>query len=136
MQGVGAYQTFEIASPIATHTRPASCREVDCEQYTKGWTTKVFPDSDEEGWLRQSGRKWSTVTKAEDGFNIYLFPPGQPCFRASTHRVSLERPEIYRVWPGDWRARIGEAYVHTRAANWVDQFAEHQNKLADIFGRG
>jgi hypothetical protein len=136
VRGVGAYQTFEISSPVATHFRPASCAEFGCRFYAEGWMVKVLPDSDDERLLRAGGRAWARIETTEDGFRRYVFEAGTPCLRAVEHRVSLQRPEIYTVWAGDWRAQIGEPYRHSHAADWVDQFANHQDRLARVASRG
>jgi hypothetical protein len=138
---VQAYITFRAAAPLATHWRPASCAEVDCAHYVNGWATTVLPGSDEEALVRQAGRVWRHQVQGGPwpdaaGFLRFEFEAGQVCFAAHRHRVPLERPPLFVVRNGDWRANLGVRRTHTRATDWVDEFANHQDKVARRAGRG
>jgi len=134
---VQAYKTYSVASPVETHWRPATCAEVGCEHYQYGWATAVMPDSQDEHTLRTSGRHWTGWEATPDGFRRYMFPPGQPCFRASAHRVLLDRQELFIVAGGDWRGNpTGQVRQHTRPEDWVDDFGTHQQHIADLLQRG
>lgn len=132
-----AYKTYAVSAPLATHFRPGTCEEVDCQPHQFGWATTVPRGSQDEAVIRSAGRSFSEE-RIGDGFIKFTFPPGQPCFRASTHQVPLERPWIYLVRDGDWRGnpRGTQAYVHKRGGDWVDDFANHQQKLADRLNQG
>ena len=88
-------------------------------------------------------RTGATTETAPDGFVRLTFPAGQPCFRASSHRVSVQRPPIFLVRPGDARSNprdgMGRSYgdpvtsvrlaraggrIHTRPEHWVEDSAE------------
>jgi hypothetical protein len=133
---VGAYRTFQIASPIETHWRPATCEESDCEQYANGWRVRVEGLSPEDlHAIRTSGRQFRQVDVAE-GETWLVFEPGQRCFKAATHKVPLGRPELYVVRDGDWRGNpTRQSFQHSSAESWVDQFATHQDKLAEAIER-
>jgi hypothetical protein len=76
----------------------------------------------------------------------FSFPPGQRCFSTvvrsdrvvAGHPMRIDRPELFLVSDGDWRGNpYGTApYVHTRPEDWVDDFANHQNALAEAAQRG
>ena len=127
--------SYRVTSPINTHTRPATCTEVGCEPHLKGWTTLLPTGSEQESLLLRAaeGRVDGIrrrYTRSFDGkLTAYRFPAGQSCFRASAHRVSLDRPEIYLVRGGDWRANTGLIRRHTSADSWVDDFSSHQDKI-------
>lgn len=127
-----AYKTYAIRSPLSTHFRPATCAEVDCQPYQLGWSTTVPAGSKDEALIRRTGRHF-TAERVGAGFIKFSFPPGQACFKASTHRVSLQRPENFLVLGGDYRGNpVGTpAYRHTRPEFWVEDFAIHQDKIAD-----
>lgn len=145
-----AYKTFQISSPISTHRKPATCAEAQCSHYLGGWAT-VVDEGTELGqaqayYIRHdSGRKFAEEPGGI-GLTRFVFEAGQTCFlppppgQPPTHRhtVSLERPQIFVVREGDWRGnpRGIEPRIHTRAADWVDEFANHQQKLADARERG
>lgn len=132
----GAYKTYQIAAPLGSHFRPATCAEIDCPDYLNGWRVRVenlTPDLLHAA--RTSGRRYREVPVAA-GETWLSFEAGQPCFRAGEHRKRLERPELFIVRGGDWRQQVGEARRHTRAEDWVDDFANHQSRIADVQGRG
>jgi hypothetical protein len=129
---VQAMQTFQVATPPTTHTRPASCWEVECEPFKNGWITRVPAGSDLETLVRRQGRKWSGAYR--DGAEmVFQFAPETPCFKADTHVVSLERPAFYIVRGGDWRANTGLIRRHTRGEDWVEHM---QESLDSLGGRG
>jgi hypothetical protein len=135
-----AMKTYAIASPPATHTRPASCEEVDCRNWRRGWKTVVDENTDlgarQAHYIRkQSGRRY-TAEHDEAGLTVFTFEAGQPCF--TQHRKSLERPELFMVRSGDWRGnpRGDQPVQHKRPEDWVEDFATHQDQLADRLKRG
>lgn len=136
--GPESYRTFAVVSPIATHMRPATCEEVGCDHYTKGWRVRVealAPDLLHAA--KTSGRRYREVSVAA-GETYLVFEAGQPCFKARTHRAPLGRPPLYLVRDGDHRGnpRGTKTRLHQRAADWVENFAEHQQALADEIAKG
>lgn len=130
---VQAFKTYALLSPISTHRRPATCAEVHCTAYERGWTTRVPRTSDLAEFIRAGthGRRFTETTMIDGAEAEFMFPPGQPCFRAGQHTVPLEREPLYIVRGGDWRGNpTGEKRQHVRAADWVDDFAEHQDRIA------
>lgn len=141
---VGAYQTYRIVAPVSTHWRPATCAEVECTAYERGWASTVIAGDDMEATLLRASdglidgrRRRYTRHPQPDGFVRYVFGPGQPCFKASTHRVRLDRQEIYLRRGGDWRGNpTGEVVRHSRPEHWVEDFGEHQQAIADRIAKG
>lgn len=133
------YKTYAVVSPISSHFRPATCAEANCEYYLNGFQVRV------EGLapnvlhaVQKSGRKY-TVQKIAEGETYLAFEPGQPCLRTSLHRVRIEdRPPLYVVRDGDHRGnpRGTKARVHHRPGNWLDDFATHQQAIADEIKKG
>lgn len=148
-----SYKTYQIASPVSTHTRPATCTEVDCEQQAHGWAT-VVDESTELGarqaeYVRGSCRPVQATLAADaglirryveartpEGLTRFEFPAGQRCFRE--HRVPLDRPELYIVRDGDWRGnpRRTTPRRHTRPEYWVEDFHEHTDRLTQAIEKG
>ncbi|HEV8653261.1 MAG TPA: hypothetical protein VG276_28680 [Actinomycetes bacterium] len=132
-------KTYQVVAPLASHWRPASCAEVDCPHFLSGWRTVL--DTASQGELvkavMESGRKPSAVLR-EGSTITFVFEPGTPCFKASQHRVPLEREPLYLVRGGDWRGnpRGTPLRRHVRPDDWVDDFATHQQDLADRLERG
>ncbi|WP_181787209.1 hypothetical protein [Streptomyces phytophilus] len=138
LMGAGAYKTYEMRSPLSTHFRRGTCAEAQCPQYLNGWRVRVealTPDLLHAA--RTSGRKWVEQHVAE-GETYLLFEAGQPCFRADQHRIRVERPPLYVVRDGDYRGnpRGTRGRQHLNPAHWVEDFAEHQQTLADEIEKG
>jgi hypothetical protein len=131
-----AYQTYQAVRPRSTHSRPASCGEVDCKAYLNGWKTVVDVSTSigraRASYVRlKSGRHF---TASQNGTLVtFTFPAGQKCF--AEHRVNVDRPTIYLRRGGDWRATTIEPVILDER-DWVDDFANHQATLADAIERG
>jgi hypothetical protein len=140
--GADAYKTYEIAAPLPSHFRPGTCAEVDCEHYLRGWQTAIDESSNlgqaQAYHIRQRAGRAYTEARGEHGLTVFTFPPGQPCFRAGEHRVSLERDPLFLVRGGDWRGnpRGVPTRQHASAEDWRDDFGEHQDRIATTIERG
>lgn len=127
-----AYKTYEIDAPEQTHFRDATCTEVDCAMQASGWVTAV----DEATALGQQQARYirrvsdrAYMEEHENGQTMFRFPAGEECF--SQHRIRLERPEYFIVRGGDFRGNPrGDVRVHDSADDWVEDFAEHQDRLS------
>lgn len=142
-----AYKTYAVVAPLSSHFRPATCAEVDCPHYVNGWGVRIhqLPPEDQAALrvatFNRDGRtyRYSYVEREmEAGETWLLYKPGQPCFQASRHRTRIERPELYVVRDGDHRGnpRGTKARLHQNPAHWQEDFAEHQQKLADEIAKG
>ena len=133
----GAYKTYRILSPHATHFRPATCPEMACPAHEHGWRSTIDEATvlgqQQAHYIRkQSGRRYAEE-RLESGLTQFTFEAGQKCF--TEHQMKLDRPEHYFVADGDWRASGGQRQ-HTKAQDWVEDFGEHQQRLADQIERG
>lgn len=132
---VDKMQTYRIARPVATHTRPATCEEAGCQQFLRGWDTILPVGHDMVPLLRRAataamdlgdGVKRKCVVTREDAVTVtFRFEAGQPCWRWTEHRIGIDRPEIYLVRGGDWRANTGLIRKHTRPEHWVEDMQEN-----------
>jgi len=136
---VQGFKTYAVTKPPGTHTRPATCTEVDCKQWREGWSTPVATGADDSLLRRAAAgtvdglRRRFTVRR--DGLLVWFdFPAEQPCFKARTHRIDLQRPGLYVVRGGDWRGNTGLIRRHVNDVEWVEDFAEHQDRLAHTIG--
>lgn len=134
---VTAYKTYGIAAPRATHTRPASCEEVECEQWKHGWRTRLPLGSDLAVYIASGshGRRFQEIPTGT-AEREFVFPAGQKCFRSTQHRISLQREPIFTVRGGDWRAITSPVRRHTRAIDFVEDWALNQQAIADTHKRG
>ncbi|OYP14079.1 hypothetical protein CFC35_05800 [Streptomyces sp. FBKL.4005] len=136
--GAESYKTYAMVSPLSSHFRPATCAEVDCPHYLNGWRVRVEGLTPQDiHAAKTSGRRW-IEQRVADGETWLVFEAGQPCFKASQHRTRVDRPPLYIVRDGDHRGnpRGTKARLHQRAADWQEDFAEHQQKLADEIRKG
>jgi hypothetical protein len=135
-----AYKTYEVARPKSTHSRPATCQEVDCQSFLNGWRSTFDLRTDlgkrQSYYVRmRSGRSFVRVLDPRPGILVLEFAPGQRCF--AEHRIALERPPIFLVRGGDWRGNpLGTPTVTRTPAAWLDDFGSHQQKIAEAIERG
>lgn len=140
--GAENYQTFQISAPLNTHFRVVPCDGLPgrCDASERGW--KMVLDLNSELGQRQaryikyqSGRKYE-IAEQRDGMVTLVFSGGQPCF--ATHRVRIDRPEIFAVKPGDFRGNPtrGVTRVHKKPEFWVEEFAENQDRIRSIQEKG
>lgn len=134
-----AYKTYTVAMPLATHWRPATCAEVGCKAYLYGWRTIVDERTElgqrQAHYIRHDRSRRHSEERQPDGVTAFTFGAGQTCFRE--HKTRLGRPQRYIVRGGDWRGNPrGEIREHVRGDDFVEDFAEHQDKLATRLERG
>lgn len=125
---VHAMQTYSIKAPQTSHWRSATCAEIECAAYLKGWKTILPCNSDLIPLLKRSGRKY-TEERVDGGLIEFTFEAGQKCFKASEHKVRIARPEIYVVRGGDWRGSTGIIRRHTQPEHWVEDMQERLDGL-------
>ncbi|SDU42668.1 hypothetical protein [Jiangella alkaliphila] len=135
-----AMKTYAVIANPQTHFRAGTCEEAGCLAFRHGWATAVDQRTElgqrQAAYIRtRSGRAFTEDVDAL-GRVTFTFLPGQPCF--TEHRVRLEREPLYVVRGGDFRGnpRGTRPRVHTSAASFVDDFASHQQGLADRLERG
>lgn len=129
-------KTYVAAVPLATHWRRATCEEVQCGAFLRGWRTTVAYGSDKAEYIRKhSGRRF-TETR-DEVLAVFEFEPGQQCFAASEHRLPLERDPIFRVRDGDRRGNpSGRVITFPGARDFVDDFAENMQSVAEMHQKG
>lgn len=115
---------------ITNDLRPATCVEVGCLDYHHGWRVRVDALSEADlHAMRTSGRRYHVLDVGEHE-HWWVFEPGQPCFRVSTHQAPVGRPELYLV--GD----RGTVRRYDRADQWVDDCATHTETIVDKLKEG
>ncbi len=127
---VQSYQTYEASA----RTRPATCRDVDCDARAKGWKTVIDVGTPLGGrqanYIRlRSGRRF---THQQDGTRVtFTFGAGQDCFAQHTLPVGA----LYVKRGGDWRATTTPAR-QMREADWIDDQQESLDKIRTLRERG
>lgn len=133
------YTTFGIRAPRSTHWVPATCEEVQCQNYVRGFRTSMDESKPVGEGNAKLLRADKTRTKKEykDEYNMTIFeyPPGTKCF--NTHTKRLEKPEIYIVRDGDHRGnpKGTPTRTHTKAEFWTEEFSEVQDKIKKALER-
>lgn len=143
-----AYKTYVIKAPLRTHWRKATCKEVECKAFRKGWKTVVPVDSPQAQYIRTMSERiykeypavsHDETTQAEVplvGMTCFDFPPGEQPFASpehDNHRIPLERDPLFIVRGGDYRGNpTGYRRRHTKPEFWVEDFAIHQQHRADL----
>lgn len=138
--GPEAFQTFQAVAPKETHTVPATCEEVECDQYANGWKMKIdisTPLGQQQArYIKYDSGRSYTVYDQRDGLVTLMFQSGQECFQE--HRRAIERDPIFRVKGGDGRGNPlrTPTRVHKRAEFWVEEFALNQDKIKSAIEKG
>jgi hypothetical protein len=152
---VQAYTTYQVSAPVATHYRPATCEEVDCDAYRYGWVT-VLDESTADGqilagMLRRAcrpvdapavnGTRRYVESRNELGETLFEFPAGQRCFgwNPTPKPVTFCRSTARRTTSsgvGTGAPHLGVERVHTSAEHWLDDFQANQAALAERIERG
>jgi hypothetical protein len=147
-------KTYQVASPITSHRRRADCddMEVNCAAHRNGWITVVDESTDlgrrQAAYIRQECRPTTAELAVSAGVRRYIesrtpagwtefrFPAGQLCF--AQHTARLHRPDIFIVRDGDTRGnpRGTDPYIHTEGEHWVEDHAEHHDRIRKIVERG
>lgn len=133
-----AMQTYRIVSPADVFIKTV-CEQVGCVAWRHGWDSIVDETSDlgmaQAAYFRsgQSGRSYRELGRRADGLTVFRFEARQRCF--ADHRTRAER---YLVQGGDFRGnpRGIRPRLHTAPGHWVEDFAEHQQRLADAQQKG
>lgn len=130
----GNYQTFRIAFGSDIVIKDA-CEQVGCEARRIGWTS-TFDESTELGkaqatYVRHFSGRTFTERRTEAGLTVFIFEPGQRCF--AEHKTT---PNFFTVRAGDHRRNYGLLRRHTNGRDFAEDFALHQEALAEEFKRG
>ena len=134
------FQTYQIAAPVQSHWRDATCDEVDCPNRINGWRTKINEATDlgqaQAYYIRHDRSRRHTEELMPDGLTVFTFDAGQACFEP--HKTRLDRPELFIVRGGDWRGNPTgrEPLLHANADDWTDDFANTQDRIATLVERG
>ena len=129
-------RTYSSVAPLSVDGFwvPATCGEVSCIAYTKGWTT-LISERDVNGrqqadLIRQARKGQFTETKDAHGQTTFHFPPGSKCFGASGHRRRGGRPPLFVVKD----SRSGTLQMN--GDDWVDSFSGDLDRLKTRQERG
>lgn len=128
-------KTYRIYSPADVTVRTA-CEQAGCEAWRRGWETHVDEATDlgrrQALYIRAEAGRAFTERRTGAGITVFRFESGQRCF--ADHRT---RPQRFIEQGGDWRGNpTREHRVHARPADWVESFAGHQDRIADLIRRG
>ena len=131
-------QSYELRAPITTHRRSATCAEVECAGWARGWQSVIDVSTvlgqQQARYIRMHSGRAFTASGLGD-LITFVFAPGQQCF--DRHTTTLEREPFLIVRGGDWRGNpTGFTRTHVRLTDWVDDFATHQLQIAEQIEKG
>jgi hypothetical protein len=131
-----AYQSYVLDRPnLRKFWVKATCEEVDCPDWLHGWRVDAALLTPQNWADIRRMYRWELLDIAAGNQQV-VFEAGQACFRASTHqRPTLAEP-LYLVKPGHRGAYLGRGRQHTRGIDWVEDFAEHTDKVTTRLARG
>lgn len=126
------YQTYTVRAGSDV-TVVAACKDSGCQAWAHGWQTTVderIPGSlgtAQATYIRTKSGRTFTERKTLEGLTVFRFEAFQRCFQE--HRT---KPDVFIRRHGDWRGNpSGTVYRHTNAQNWIEDFAENQQRIVD-----
>lgn len=129
-----AYQTWSVKSRPDKAVKTV-CERVGCAAWRQGWESVIDESTplgrEQAAFIRTQSRRTFREQRNAVGLTVFRFESGQRCF--ADHQSI---PEKYVVQRGDYRAKVGELRVHTRAADWVEHVQEHMGRLLDERDKG
>jgi hypothetical protein len=136
---VTAMKTYTISAPLATHWNTVTCGPGTCEWWATGWDTVIDERTGlgrrQAQFIRADRERRFTEEREESGLTRFRFGAGQRCFKGQ-HLARNMREDTYAERGGDHRAVIGRPRVHKNAGEWVESFAENQDRVKTITDRG
>ncbi|HZB28930.1 MAG TPA: hypothetical protein VE465_02070 [Streptosporangiaceae bacterium] len=131
---VHQYKSYRILFGKDTLIKGA-CQMVGCEAYRLGWESHIDESTPlgrgQAAYIRQRSGRTFSERRTEAGVTVFRFDSGQRCF--GEHRTI---PNFFSVRAGDWRRNLGLIRAHQRPADWVEDFALHQQAIADRIQKG
>ena len=107
---------WRIETPRSSHYRTASCAEVNCPNYYKGFYIVLPTTMIVQIIAIRESRMQYTEEEMEGGLIRFVFAPGQECFegQAGNHQSNLEREPIFKKngriqEVNQWQDGIGES---------------------------
>ncbi len=134
-----AYQTYQWLAPKASHFRPATCEEVECQEYLLGFVVTVDEHTElgqkQAHYIRHDrSRRHEEIRTIDSTLTEFIFEPGQTGF-GHQHQVQI-RPEIFVKKDGDFRGNPTGRKQILSQQDWKDDFGEHLENLADEQEKG
>lgn len=138
------YKSYTMSMPLSSHWRKVTCEQYECDAWKYGFVLDI--DVSTELGQKQfyyvthdKSRKYSMQRPSLNQFK-FVYPPGNAGFAGPQHDhyLPLGREPIFLVRGGDWRGnpRKTPTRVHAEVGDWVEDFAENQDYLAQIAQRG
>lgn len=141
------YKTYEMDMPLESHWRFVSCEDYECDDFMKGFVLTIDLSAEigqrQFDFVKQDKTRSCSIQRVTETMVKAVYGPGNKCFRnvkgdPLRHKLPIGRPPFYLVSGGDWRGnpRGTPTVTHRRPEDWIDDFANHQDKLATTFQRG
>lgn len=140
--GPDSYITYSQRAPLGSHWREATCEEVECYDFQSGFVTTVdtsAPLGEKQFYfLTHDPKRSPSIQRVADTVFKFVYKPGTICMKFYEHRAPIGRPPLYLVSGGDWRGnpRQTPTVRHRSVENWVEDFSEHQDRIATVAQRG
>jgi len=129
--------TFKASAPVSSHWTRVPCGEGNCSDYRNGFFIDVDISTElgaaQHNYLANKDKKRKgTMQKISATVYRFTYPPGSQPFAGNNHEhyAPIDRPAYYLVHDGDWRGNPTGNKRFLDVDDWVDMFANHQDRLA------
>jgi hypothetical protein len=134
------YETYGMALPLKTHWVPASCEEVNCEPFLYGFVTTIDVSTPlgqkQYDFLIKDRKRTYSLQRPSMHIFKFIYPPGTICMAYADHKLPKDRPGTFYKRRGDYRLVGQRPQIFKRPEDWVDEFGNHQLKLAALIQKG
>jgi hypothetical protein len=121
------HRTYSIRNRPGSF-RKATCAEVECEAYLNGWTFTVQELSEKDYHLATNANRHFETVEVNKDRTLLVFPSGQPCFAAGSHKIENDKPKIYLAGRGDFRMFDPRKAVRFNSTDFLDKWASDMDK--------
>jgi hypothetical protein len=132
---VSAFKTYSVNQGPDLMIR-WTCEEIRCEAWLNGWRTLIDESTPfgqaQAAYIRHKAGRTFREQRDVGGLTVFTFESHQRCF--AEHKT---QPQRFGVRHGDFRGNPdGWSRAHANAADWLEDFAEHQQRVAADQARG
>lgn len=143
--GIGPehFKSYKASAPLGSHWRRATCEEYECDDFLYGFifTCDISTELGQQQhyFLTHDKERSYSIQRPNESIVKFIYGPGNRCFapKCENHVIPIGRPPFYLIHGGDWRGNPrGDRLVHRRVEDWIDDWANHQDRIASTIRRG
>lgn len=137
-------RSWSVRAPLSTHWKPATCAEFECDEYMYGFSITLLRDHEkfeaQYHYITHDRSRRYSMQQPDANRVVFVYGPGNAGMGLAhaQHKVPIGRPPLLLVADGDWRGnpRGTPARRHVRVEDWIDDSANHLDKIRTAYQKG